>query len=233
MSTTKIVESIAAIMAEVGAIGKNKTNQQQGYAFRAIDDVVAELQPLLAKHQLVMIPSVLEASRERVETRSGAAMFSTWLKVKHTFLAPDGSSVEAVTMGEAMDAGDKSTNKAMSAALKYALTETFLIPTHESDRDTEEHSPELAPLVPLVPPSAQVSLPARHADAAAPHDAPRVPFGTAKGKLPSELTEKELAFYSAAAERSIADVSKSRFVSANRAWLATLQAEMRRRATTT
>jgi len=53
----------------------------------------------------------------------------------------DGSSVESIMIGEAMDSGDKSANKAMSTALKYALMQAFLIPTEElkdSDNNTYE-----------------------------------------------------------------------------------------------
>jgi hypothetical protein len=87
---------------------------------------------------------VVEQAREERTTRSGANMIYTVLTVKHTFYAPDGSSIEAVTVGEAMDSGDKSANKAMSAAMKYALIEVFSIPT-EGDNDTENNSPEVAP----------------------------------------------------------------------------------------
>ncbi len=43
-----------------------------------------------------------------------------------------------------MDSGDKSTNKAMSAAYKYAAFMTFAIPT-EGDNDADAHTPEVAP----------------------------------------------------------------------------------------
>ena len=51
-------------------------------------------------------------------------------------------------MGEAMDTGDKATNKAMSAAMKYALLQTFCIPTEEGGKDTEENSHEVKPSTP-------------------------------------------------------------------------------------
>lgn len=72
-------------------------------------------------------------------------MASVRLVVDHHFYAKDGSSVVCTTVGEAMDSGDKASNKAMSAALKYALTETYMIPTYEADRDTEDASPERGP----------------------------------------------------------------------------------------
>jgi len=145
--TTGIVVAMLKVMDEVGAIGKGRTNPQQGYKFRGIDDVVAELQPLMAKHGILMSPKVLEREREVLATKSGGSMASVRLLVEHTFRVADGSSVVATTLGEAMDSGDKASNKAMSAALKYALTETFMIPVRESERDTEEHSPQLAPKV--------------------------------------------------------------------------------------
>jgi hypothetical protein len=87
----------------------------------------------------------LERVREERKTvkdngREGLLIYTT-LTVRHTFTADDGSFVEAVTIGEAMDSGDKSSNKAMSAAMKYALLEVFCVPT-EDDNDTENHSHE-------------------------------------------------------------------------------------------
>src|SRR3990167_889385 len=140
-----IFKAMHAVMSEVGVIGKDRKNPQQGYSFRGIDDVLAVLQPLFIKHGIFCMPKVLKAEREVLATKSGGTMASVRLLVEHTFFAADGSSVYATTYGEAMDAGDKASNKAMSAALKYALTESFAIPTKESDRDTEEASPELAP----------------------------------------------------------------------------------------
>lgn len=160
MSETKsgrIYEALAKVMGEVGVVGKSRKNTQQNYAFRGIDDVVSACQDVLVKHGVVVAPRVIEHQREVLATKSGGSMASVRLLVEHTFFAADGSSVVATTLGEAMDAGDKASNKAMSAALKYALTESLLIPTYEVDRDTEEHSPQVAPRPP--PPAPPVSKP--------------------------------------------------------------------------
>lgn len=139
-----IYAAMAKVMKEVGAIGKGRKNVQQNYAFRGIDDVVAHLQDVMANNGVVVIPRVLEQWRDIVATKSGSTMASVRLMIRHTFYAEDGTFVEAETIGEAMDSGDKASNKAMSAAFKYALTESFMIATYEVDRDTEEQSPELA-----------------------------------------------------------------------------------------
>jgi len=140
----KIYAALAAVMAEVGAVGKNGTNTQQNYKFRGIDDVLAATQHVMAKHKVLCVPCVIDREREYIETRNGGKMASVRLLVKFTFYAEDGSSVESVTLGEAMDSGDKATNKAMATALKYCLTMGLLMPTREDDRDTETVSPEMA-----------------------------------------------------------------------------------------
>jgi hypothetical protein len=143
-------------MAEVGAIAKGRKNQQQGYQFRGIDDAYQAFQPVFSKLGVFVVPTVLKVTREERQTKSGSALIYTTMEVKHTFFcAEDGSSFDAVTIGEAMDSGDKSSNKAMSAAMKYALLEVFCVPT-EGDNDTENHSP--APL-PKNAPEAKSSAP--------------------------------------------------------------------------
>ena len=146
MSETKrgeIYGALAAVMAEVGSVGKSRQNPQQGYKFRGIDDVMAHVQGVLAKFKVICIPFVVSVEREMVATKSGGTMASVRAIIDHTFYAADGSSVVARTIGEAMDSGDKASNKSMSAALKYALVEALMIPTYEVDRDTEEASPTL------------------------------------------------------------------------------------------
>lgn len=166
----KIHEQIIKIMGEVGAIEKGRKNAQQGYSFRGIDDAYAAFQPLFARHGVFVVPTVLKMTREERQTKSGGALIYTTLEVKHTFLADDGSSIDAVTIGEAMDSGDKSSNKAMSAAMKYALLEVFCVPTQE-DNDTENHSHTPAPRPPerrdYSAPAKPTPAPAKSADAKA------------------------------------------------------------------
>ena len=65
----------------------------------------------------------------------------TRLTIRFDFIAIDGSSISATVIGEAMDSGDKATNKAMSIAFKYACFQVFCIPTEEmQDPDSETHT---------------------------------------------------------------------------------------------
>lgn len=138
-----IYQSIAAILAETGVIGKNKRNQQQNFQYRGIDDIYNELQPLFAKHKVFITSEVLEISREERQTKQGGALLYTILKVKFTFYAEDGSNVNSIVTGEAMDTADKGANKALSIALKYCLMQLLLIRTEDlSDADGTTHEVE-------------------------------------------------------------------------------------------
>ena len=142
-----IHEAIAAIMADCPAITKSQKNQQQGFMYRGIDVVMNVLQPLMIKHKVFVVPEVIDSVREERQTSKGGNLIYTTLKVKYTFYAEDGSSVSAVVQGEGMDSGDKSSNKAMSVAFKYACFQVFCIPTEEMkdpDADTPPESVKAA-----------------------------------------------------------------------------------------
>lgn len=127
---------INQIMQKLPAIGKGQVNKQQGFKYRGIDDVMNALSPLLGEFGVFLVPEVLDTTRTERTTKSGGNIAFTVATVKYTFFAAsDGSSLSAITVGEGMDSADKSTNKAMAAAMKYALFQTFCIPTEEMQKD--------------------------------------------------------------------------------------------------
>ena len=64
MENGQIYAAISAAMADISAIGKDKYNQQQGFKFRGIDDVMNALKPILTKNKIFTVPQVLEQTRE-------------------------------------------------------------------------------------------------------------------------------------------------------------------------
>ena len=138
-----IFKKIIEVMADINAIGKDRRNQQQGFQFRGIDDVMNELHGSLAKCGVFVLPTVLEETRTTGKTKNGGDMFYTRLKINFGFYAEDGSHVDAVVIGEAMDTADKASNKALSIGLKYAMLQVFCIPT-EDEKDPDAVSPQPA-----------------------------------------------------------------------------------------
>jgi hypothetical protein len=141
--TPAIFGRMADIMAAIEPIAKTRKNVEQHYTFRGIDDVMNELGPLMAKHRVFVLTDIIEANRSERTTQKGSVLLYARLRVKITFMTDDGSSVSSTVEGEGMDSGDKATNKALSAALKYACLQTFMIPTAEQ-KDSENESPKPA-----------------------------------------------------------------------------------------
>lgn len=140
MENGQIYAAISAAMADISAIAKDKYNQNQGFKFRGIDDVMNALKPILTKNKIFTVPQVLEQTRESKVTTKGVELRYSLLKIAFRFYTTDGSFVEAVTLGEGMDNGDKASNKAMAIAYKYALFQVFCIPTEEmTDPDSESY----------------------------------------------------------------------------------------------
>lgn len=141
MENPKIYSSIISTMKSVGAVAKGEFNTYDKYKFRGIDAVMNALGPAMRQNGIFCTPHVISHIQEARDSRKGEKLMYTIVHVEYTFYADDGSSVKADVYGEAMDRSDKSTNKAMSAAFKYALFQTFCIPT-EDFIDTETESPE-------------------------------------------------------------------------------------------
>jgi hypothetical protein len=136
-----IFPAMAAIMAEVGAIGKDQVNQAQGFRFRGIDQVYNALNPLMAKHGVFLVTEIISHEHFEKPTKSGGLALHHFARCRFRFCHKDGSSITAEIIGEASDTGDKGLNKAYSIALKYALFQAFLIPTEDDpDKHTVEYS---------------------------------------------------------------------------------------------
>lgn len=138
----KVYAAIVAVQDALSKTGisKDRVNKQQDYHFRGIDDVYAALAPLLAKHKLCILPRAEDRTVQERPTKSGGLSFYVTLKVTFDLVSAEDGSVHAVSSyGEAMDTGDKATNKAYSTAYKIAAFAVFCIPT-EGDNDTEENT---------------------------------------------------------------------------------------------
>lgn len=157
MSTKSVYSAIAAVSAAMASEGISKTrkNEQQGYRFRGIDEVMNALAPMLVAHGLLILPRMLGRIATSYPAKSGGTLFNVAVEAEFDFVSVEDGSVHVVKMfGEAMDSADKATNKAMSAAYKYAAFQAFCIPT-EGDNDADAHHHEVAPERPAPKPKAK------------------------------------------------------------------------------
>jgi len=145
---TGVITAMAAVMEEVRGVGKDGFHDAPGakFKFRGIDAIVNAVGPALRKHRVVVVPQLVSIEHRDVLTSSGKNARETCVVVKYLWIGPDGSQLETVVPGEAMDNGDKGTAKAMSVAFRIALLQALCLPTDEADPDSSqyERAPEPA-----------------------------------------------------------------------------------------
>lgn len=165
-NTGQIYGLLAKLAKSLPAVPKAQENRDQGYSFRGIADVIDAVHGPMADIGIVVVPEVLDILHAKAgATRSGTPTIHLIVRYAHTFYAPDGSHVRAVTLGEGVDTSDKAANKCHSAALKYALNEVLMLAYDVDEGD--EGSPEQPVAQPEAPPAAAP------AQAPAPRPSPR------------------------------------------------------------
>jgi hypothetical protein len=160
-TVSNIHSRITSIIADLPAIGKDSeiSGGGQRYKYRGIDDIMPSIKGLLAKHGVHLAPTfsvIDDQSWEVARDRGGSTRWRhVTISGTYRFYGAEGDYVEVTTIGEGKDSADKAFNKAMTAALKYALIQTFAIADGE-DPDVER--PESPGHHRAAPPSALSDL---------------------------------------------------------------------------
>jgi hypothetical protein len=179
------INAVQSALSKEG-VQKDRRNQQQGYQFRGIDDMYNAIAPHMAANGLCILPRMLNRVVVERATKSGGALFYVTVEAEFDFVATKDGSKHTVKMyGEAMDSADKATNKAMSAAYKYAVMQTFAIPT-EGDNDADAHHHEVAAAKPATTAAPRQQQPQQQRQQPAAARTGNV--ATAKGEQPKQVT---------------------------------------------
>jgi hypothetical protein len=151
--TPTIQRALAAVMADVQAVGKNQRNEQQKFMFRGVDAVVNAVGPALREHGVIVLPKVLDKRYRDFNTKNGALMHEAVLEVEFTFVGPAGDTLVASAVGESADSGDKASAKAHPVAFRTVLLQALCIPTDDPDPDasTYERTERSAPATRVCP----------------------------------------------------------------------------------
>jgi hypothetical protein len=135
-----LLAAISAIMAEVGTVAKRGKNAFHNYEYATASDILHQVQPLMAKHGLVIFQT--EKSHEVIQ--EGTAMAFTY---EFTLAHSSGEvwTEKPLQTGVATSKNskggfdDKVANKCHTAARKYFILALFQIPTGDyPDPDADE-----------------------------------------------------------------------------------------------
>jgi len=127
-------------MEEVRNVAKTERNNAQGFNFRGIDAVVNAVAPALRKHGVIIVPTHVTTTRQDVQVGAKRTpMQQVEVCCTYTFYGPEGDCIYTQVVGEAMDAGDKATAKAMSVAFRTLLLQALCLPTDDPDPDASSY----------------------------------------------------------------------------------------------
>lgn len=146
----KLIE-VEKRLSEIG-IGKDSFNDHAKFKYRGIDNLLNTIGPILSQVGVVATPSVVKIERGSYTTKSNAKWQQVEVTITYTFFAEDGSSVSATVIGEGTDQQDKAVAKAMTAAYKAVMVQTFAIPIVGTAEDGDHTSeiPEDDSMVKLI-----------------------------------------------------------------------------------
>ena len=153
MNTVKhetLIDALSAIQGEIGAVGKDgKAHASMGgYSFRGIDAVMNALHPLLAKHGVVIAPTIVDHQLTPFAGYSKPHTI-TILTIDYNVHGPNGEKLDPPVraIGYGIDNTDKGPGKAQSYAFKSAIGQLFSLPTDDPEMDNEQ-TPEPQHLIP-------------------------------------------------------------------------------------
>lgn len=153
-----LVEALAAVMHELPAIGKDEKSPE-GYNYRGIEQIAKHLQPLLAKHGVVIVPvSSFVSQHPSVAMKEGWT--DTLLDVDWR-ICGHGEVIEARTQGIGRDKSDKGAAKALTQARKNLLLSLFSIADKADDADGQTYEHDRQELEPPASQEAREAMRAR------------------------------------------------------------------------
>lgn len=133
-----LAQKMAAIYCDVPRFEKSKkvTGSGPSYDYTPIEAIADWLRIEMGKHGIIMVPSKITPLiyEEAGVTRSGTTRWRYVMLVDWTITDGE-TSITVSSMGEAIDTGDKGSNKAQTAARKYALLGAFQLSTGADDPD--------------------------------------------------------------------------------------------------
>lgn len=131
METKNLYQKLFNIMEAVDYIQKDKTNDFHKYNYASERAIKERIHEQLVKNKVLFIFNI---SNQRRDSNI------TFIDTAYKFIDVDsGEVLEGTFCGSGEDKGDKGLYKAITGAIKYILTSTFLIPTGD---DPENEKPD-------------------------------------------------------------------------------------------
>lgn len=122
-----IAKKILNVMTKIGPIIKDKTNEEKGFDYASIASIITTAREAMIDEKIILIPLKLN----QVTTKGNDVIIDMIYRFYDTEPEKDGKCdfIDINIPGEGCDKEGWAVYKALSGAFKYAITQTFAIPT--------------------------------------------------------------------------------------------------------
>lgn len=132
-----LLKKLHAVMSAVDYIQKDKTNEHHKYRYASEQAIKEVLHAELVKNKILFRIDVTDVRHEH-----GDKQTLTTISVRYIFQDVETAEmIEGLSYGTGIDNQDKGLYKAITGAIKYILTSTFLIPTGDDPENEEKTDP--------------------------------------------------------------------------------------------
>lgn len=130
MTASTLFTKLARVMGQIDALTKDGKNAHFDYKFTTDEVVYAAVRGHLSEAGIAVLASMVGVHQETITGSKGQPQLHT--RCDFEFIFADGESGETAKClwsAEAIGSDDKGINKSATAALKYWLLKTFIIPS--------------------------------------------------------------------------------------------------------
>ena len=125
---SEIFKAMNQVMTQVGYVQKQR-GKNLNYSYAGEAALIEAIRPAMVDNGLFVFPAAVKAKSDTYTTARGSIMNRAVVTVTYRFAHVSGETFDIQVTGEGSDIGDKSYNKAMTGAYKYALRQSFCIET--------------------------------------------------------------------------------------------------------
>lgn len=140
----QLLQKLHRIMEQSPYLQKDKKNTHDGYNYLSEEKIKEHFQAMFAKERLLFLP-VGTAITKSVDTTTSTGKPTHLTEVVFNYQIVDvdtGHFISGSSSGQGEDRADKGVYKAITGALKYALTTTFLLPAGNDPEEDEAPAPK-------------------------------------------------------------------------------------------
>src|SRR3990167_6897790 len=145
MEKKEILKKLHKVMSAISYIQKDKVNEFHRYAYASEEVIKKALHKEFVDQGILLFVNILNERRDIIQVSSKTGTRETGIttmNVGYEFVDIEtGQSISGTFVGSGEDSGDKGLYKAITGAIKYILTTTFLIPTGNDPEVADDKTP--------------------------------------------------------------------------------------------